>query len=263
MHANTQSSPLTILMRHGNKERGQGSDPVLTPKGQIQAIVSGQKGLPINTRNLRGYEFRVSPSKRTIETAILSVSQKTFNDAPVLVLDPGVFEVNEGPHCWGSEKTNLLDWLNGDLETRMHQAIDNAVANRVIRGSDPEDIKKRTTMLIQKMDQTAIVNAIREDWWPGGKNATETSYQAISRYQKVKANASPVALVAITHSTLIGDIMRLHPRFAFSAEPKLRHNTSFKRADVAEAGVFVLEDVRGGLEAVTKPMFNPNGDLHL
>lgn len=233
-----------VFVRHGEKENGP--DPVLTGAGFLQAIKSGQNGLNmIKPDDLTEFDCPVSPYKRTLETAILAMAQIEFDpqNPLILKLEPRISETNENSQCWGSDKDDLLAWMDEEFEARMLGAIDFAVEAGEIKQQDAERVKQRVLSLIARLDKKDFLKIDRQDWWPGGKDSVETPSDAFMRVSDLRCETNK-PFIAFTHSTTISAVINgLKGSFTQSAA---NLNRGLAPSDVPYAGVYKLDELGEG-----------------
>lgn len=181
-------------MRHGEKTANHHNkirDCGLTAEGIIQSIQSGRKldDLHEGSFSENAGATVVSPYKRTIQTAILSLSQTNFSQSapPTIFLEPLIgerYKVENGqhdPYIMGTNTDALMEYIfNGNLETYIHKALEES--GQFSSQSALIEAKQKASTLIRAIS-TENMPQSTQNWWPTGSNVEETIQEARARLQ--------------------------------------------------------------------------------
>lgn len=238
-----QKHPANVLLiRHGEKTADL-VDPELTPLGALQALQSGEKLGAKWSAQSENIEIKVSPYRRTLETAILSMARASLGagQIPTIILEPDLSERYNNEDCRGMDSPLLLQWLKGPgpegLSARIAEFIDNNAAQ--LGCADPQALKDRAADIIKQLD-TQRISLDKPKWWPyteeghtpleplpnakPGDEHREAKSHLIERVSRVVRSRSPgKTLLCFTHSTAMGNYMAhiMRDQFTKAAEGDL------------------------------------------
>ena len=249
----------TVMVRHGNKEPLKGKiDPDLTQLGKLQSIKTGLQNLQSYKPEFwQNHVAVVSPFKRTVQTALLSLAQVDWNEGqvPQIILDPNAAETIADNTCICSTRDELLQWYDHGLMHSLHEGVEEAVLEGLIKPENADQVYDRLNKLVDAMDISAIQNSPVQEVWPTNGSLIdgyETPQDAQMRLDELKSQHGD-KLILFTHSTFIAAVMhkKLATEFDGAAcDENIDAPVAQMQRQIAECGVYRLER---GMDALFVP----------
>lgn len=215
-----------LFIRHGAKQSG--SDPMLSFPGWKQAMYTGRYiASAYNEDFWKSAKLVASPYKRTIQTAVMALAQLEFEDGevPKIILDPRIGETIKSESCYGSTKSEIIEWLkDGVLDEELHRMLVMQVFRGKMTDEQMHKILVRAQKIINNMNTEKLENA-PENWshrTGTGEGDWETAADVLVRKEEADVEYQEAAIY-FTHSTFIADVLNcLKPSTIFNVLRKFR-----------------------------------------